>query len=227
MPTAWGEMRRRSSGEAIRKEDCAHIEIKIKGKEIRYGKVKTKFLFKNLDNNSQRDKWYIVADHDLTTEEISKFCCENGVDIHKMSQNDWESGDCWKKLSDAVVETFKQARDSYDGTILETHTYKKTDDNCYLISFKLHWGNGGYRQYNLPIDVDIMKYRKEVGYPITIAQYIDGEVETLLDPAYWSGEFKFKWKMTKEEWDDDDNFLQIRSYVHDQRKRLKYEGYSF
>ena len=225
--SVWGDLRKKSLGQEVRMEDCAHIEIKVKGKEIRYGKVKTKFVFNNLDNNQKRDKWYIVADHYLTNEEVSKFCLEHGVNIHRMSLDDWKSGAYWKKLSDAVVDTFKQARDTYDGTIIETHTYKKTDYNCYLISFKLHWGNGGYRQYNLPIELDIQEYRKEVGFPITIAQYIDGEVETLLDPAYWNGEFKFKWKMTREEWNNDDNFSQIKSYVHDQRERLKYEGYSF
>lgn len=50
---------------------------------------------------------------------------------------------------------------------------------------------------------------------------------TLLSTAYWDEDYKFKWNMTKEEWEDDENFSQIESYVHDQRKRLKFEGYSF
>lgn len=220
-------MHKRSNGETVRKEDCAHIEIKVTGKEIIYGKIKTKFLFDNLDNHEQRNKWYIVADHYLSKEEITKFCSENGVDIHRVTPNDWESGTCWKVLSNAALDTWKQAKDSYDGKIVETHTFKKTDDNCYLISIRLNWGNGAYRTFNLPIDLDIKEYRKEVGYPITIADYIDGEVETLLDSEYWNGEFKFKWNMTQEEWDNDENFSQILSYVRDQRKRLRFEGYSF
>ena len=223
----WSDMEDRSSGETVRKEDCVHIEIKIKSKEIIYGKVKTNFLFRNLDSHRQRDKWFIIADHGLTQEEISKYCCENGVDIHNLSQEDWTNGACWKKLSNAVVDAMKQAKESYDGRITETHTFKKTDDNCYLINIKLHWGYSAWRCYYLPIDLDIKEYRKEVGYPITIAQYIDGEVETLLDPAYWDDDYKFKWNMTREEWEDDENFSQIKSYVHDQRKRLKFEGYSF
>ncbi len=223
----WADIHKRSNGEAVRKEDIIPITIKVTGKSIFYGKVETKFLFDCPEANEQRNKWFIVADHYLTKEEISEICLNNGVDILNMTHDNWDNNSYWKKLWDYALDTRKQAEESYDGRIVETHSFKKTDDNCYLISIRLNWGNGAYRTFNLPIDLDIKEYRKEVGYPITIADYIDGEVETLLDSEYWNGEFKFKWNMTQEEWDNDDNFSQILSYVRDQRKRLKYEGYFF
>lgn len=223
----WDGMVRRGITGEVKKEDLIDITIKIKSHEIVYGKVKTNFSFNYPAEKRIRDNWWIIADKQLSGEEIAKFCADNGVDIHNMTIEKWKDNTFWNILGEPIKKTFEQAKESYDGTIVETHTYKKTDENCYLIRFVLHWGRGAYRWFNLPIKLDIKEYRKEVGYPITIGQYIDGEMETLLDPEYWDEDYRFKWKMTKEEWNDDENFSQIDDYVTDQRKLLEYEGYSF
>jgi len=217
----------RNQGGGIKKEDAILIDIKVKGQKIIYGKVETDFKFIYNNGNSLRDNWFYVSDHFLSKEEISKICLDNGVNLSSMTKDNWGSKSYWEQLSNACCESKLQAKDSYDGEIVETHTYKKTDDNCYLIHFTLHWGNGDYRSFYLPIILDIVEYRKEVGYAIKVPDYIDGELETLLDPQYWNDDFKFKWKMTREEWMNDDNFSQISSYVEDQRELLKFEGYSF
>ena len=46
-----------------------------------------------------------------------------------------------------------------------------------------------------------------MGYPITIAQYIDGEIETLLDPEYWNGVDDF---LDNEVWVDSEGYPEIR-----------------
>ena len=199
------------------------IDLKITGQDISWGKYVTRFGIKNKSIKSSLKKFSLIADHPLTKDEIIQICKDQGTDINNLTQKDWEETAIWDKLNTYLNSLFKEASSNYDGKILVTNTYKCVVHNVYLITFKLHWGENSYRLFKLPIELDLEEYREEVGFNITIPEYIEGELDTLLDPEYWGDDYTFKWNMTKEEWEDDKNFEKIKSYVDDQFDYLSWQ----
>ena len=127
--STWGEMRKRSSGEAIRKEDIQDIEISIKREQfVAFWKITV-----TVTNNtaSRMRKVFLFDEKKLTEADVlSTFKCL-GLDLSCMSLSDWKDNEKWdfSEYRKTQVKKINALTIRPDGTVkpLATGKVRKLD----------------------------------------------------------------------------------------------------